>query len=335
MKFFYSSLIKNSQKQLKVLIMFVSIIFIFIAYVIDIQSAFLTISIFLFVALAISILENKLNAYLNKHFYILLGVCWGFFLFYRKMYLSLTVYLLVACFLAAAHFGQSYFKKTQKISDIENITMVQTIFLDFGIIERHLREDFPIFLLLRKAYVVTFLINIIIVTFLPTLYNDPRILKIGGGFLLLWWFIMWFLFFLRYQIISFCNVVINLPFVQKAILVAGASTIGTTTVFLGFHVSTTTPGITPPSTPFTGLYQDYVLGYRSKTSSQLIYGEAHSIAYPGERVPVDANNYVDCKGVQSKLSVSTSQLLNSANSNLPYFLESKEITSDLFFKKKE
>jgi len=251
------------------------------------------------------------------------------------MYLSITLYFLLACFLGAVHFGQSYFKKTQKVSNIESRTIVQTIFLDFSIIEGHLREDFPIFLLLRKTYVVTFFINILIVTFLPTLYNDPRLLKIGGGFLLLWWFIMCFLFFLRYQIISFCNVVVNLPFIQKTILIAGAGTIGTTTAFLGFHVASTTPGMTPPSTPITGLYQDYVLGYRGKTSTQLVYGQAHSIAYPGERVPVDANNYVDCKKVQSKLSGSTSQLLNSANSNLPYFLQSKKIPSDLFKKKKE
>jgi hypothetical protein len=330
----YFLIYKNRIKQCYVVALLLLFIFFLISNLLNVLTGGLVMVFFLLAGLLVHFFENGLKEYFTLKNYIILFICWFFFLVYTKSYIVLLVYFSVALTAYIIHGVHNYYLKSYRNENTVNkeLTVVETVFLDFRTIENHFRDDFPIFLLLRKTHVLTFLVNFLVFAFAPSFYTYTAILDIGVGFLLLWWVDMLFFFFIRYQIISFCNVVVKLPIFQKTILVVGGASIGSGTGLLGFHIATTTPGFTPFPSPVTGLWQNYVLGYKAITSAQLILAQMHTVAYPGELVPVNSAGYVDSVVIHSKLATSASEVANGVNDGLPWVIKGKGITSDIFKK---
>jgi hypothetical protein len=120
----------------------------------------------------------------------------------------------------------------------------------------------------------------------------------------------------------------KLPILQKVMVVFSATSVGTGTGLVTFHIATTTPGLTPLPTPVTGAWQEHTLGYKAKTSAQLIFAQAHTLAYSAEPVPVDSVT------IHSKLVLSAAGVVNDVNNGLPFFIKSKPITSNIKKKKR-
>jgi hypothetical protein len=205
-KYFY--FYKNNQNQCFLVILLLFFIFCFISLLLDLFTGLLVISLFSLTGFLIYSLENRLKEFFTFKLFILLSSCWFFFLVYNKSFLVLFVYGLSAFFLYCGHSIQKlYLEAYSKLNvSIKFLTVVETVFLDFRTIENHLRDDFPVLLLLRKTHVLTFLIHLLLFSFVPSFYEYTVVLYIGVGFLLLWWVDMMFFFFVRYQIVSFCNV---------------------------------------------------------------------------------------------------------------------------------
>jgi len=321
LKRIYFIIYKNNEKQYLIVLGLLFFAFALLTSLLGLATGVVVIFLFCMSGFLMYFLEKFLKNCLTGYKYIIFVVSWVTFLLFKQAYTVLLGYALLGLVLYSIHLLHWYYlgvNPKQITEGRENsLTVTETLFLDFKIIENHFKDNFQVFLLLRKTYLSSFLLYVVLINFVPQACTYPLVFTVKIGFLILWWIILLFLFFIRYQIISFCNVPVNSPLVQKLIVGLGVFGIGGGTGFMWFHVVTTTPGITPFPTPVTGLWQDHTLGYRGETSAQLILAQAHALAYPGEPIPVDSNNYVDSDKIHAKLAISASVVVNKVNIGLP------------------
>jgi len=71
---------------------------------------------------------------------------------------------------------------------------------------------------------------------------------------------------------------------------------------LGFHITSTTPGLTPIDNPLVFSYQKKVLGYSAKTSAELTIGHLYSIVEQ-KAPPVDTNGFIDVDQTKPAIKV--------------------------------
>ena len=106
---------------------------------------------------------------------------------------------------------------------------------------------------------------------------------------------------IRSIIITYCNPVVGKKLLQHCLgCVVGGSTLATTGI--GFHVTSTTPGLQPLNMPGVTQYQKAVLGFTYETVEGGVVGHAYQAGYGELPITTGPNKAVDIQACRARFA---------------------------------
>lgn len=265
------------------------------------------------------ILEKAENS--DLIFFILFSL-FVFISYLNLMYKNYVFFWVVGVLFFISWYKQSFIPKIHKDSNFSNFSNAQKFFIDFAIIEFHFKEEFSLFNIIRKVNIVAGLLLVRIIILLLSYEDGVYSFEFHecSSFLVAAFFtiivnsvlIVW----VRYIIITKCNPKIIFTTLQKCVGCT-ALFMGSSAVFLGFHVVATTPIFEPVPIPPSYWYQEKVLGFKYYEGCDGAIGKIYKGTFK-MTPPLKGDGFIDVDASLKDFSTLSKEKLEFLFSGVPH-----------------